>query len=53
MSLIVFALVAFIVAALCVYALQIISPDARLTQIGTLVIIVIALLAILNRGGFV
>jgi len=51
MSILVSALIILLVAGVCIYALQILSPDARLTQLGTLALVIIALVLIVQRSG--
>jgi hypothetical protein len=52
MSLLISALIILLVAALCIYALRILSPDAKLTQFGSVAIIIIAIILIIQRSGF-
>ena len=51
MSLLIFALVVLLVIALCVILLRRISPDADITNIGTIVLLIIGLVVIARHSG--
>jgi hypothetical protein len=51
MSLLIFALVVLLIAVLCVYVLRLLSPDDRLTNIGTIVILIVVVIIIVQRSG--
>ena len=53
MSLLISALIILLVAVVAVWLLQSVSTDANLTRIGTVVIILIALVAIVQRAGYI
>jgi len=53
MSVLISALVILLIVALCIYALQTLSPDPKLTQIGTLALIIIAIVLICQRAGLI
>lgn len=51
MSLLIFAFVVVLVVALLVWALQQLPVDANVTRIGSVVLILIAVLIIIQRAG--
>jgi hypothetical protein len=50
-SLLIFALIVLLVVAVCVYGLRMVSPDANLTNIGTLILIIIGVVVIARHAG--
>lgn len=51
MSLLLFALVVLLVVALCVTVLRLVSPDANVTNIGTIILLLIGVVVICNKAG--
>lgn len=52
MSLLLFALVVLLLIALCVMVLRMVSPDANVTNIGSIILLLIGVVVICNRAGF-
>jgi len=53
MALLVFALIVLLIVALCIYALQVASPDPKLTKIGTIMLLLIAIVVIAQKAGWI
>ncbi len=51
MSLLIYALVVLLIAGVAIMVLRQVSPDANVTNIGTAILLLIALLVIVNRAG--
>lgn len=53
MGLLIFALVVLLVTALCIYALRMVSPDSNVTNIGSILLLIIGVVVIANRAGLI
>lgn len=51
MSLLVFALIVLLLVVLAIYILRMVSPDANLTNFGTIILLFIGLVVIAQRAG--